>query len=200
MRRTFSSHCPVETRKKLYISLIRSQLVYGSQLWRPMLIKDITKLEQLQRRATKFILQDYDSDYKSRLLSLNLLPLMMMYELNDITFFISNVKNRSESFDIMKYVSFNSSNTRSGGNKLVHSRATNNSLRNLYFSRLVRLWNALPIFDLSLSEDTLRKKLKSFLMSFFKSNFVPNNTCSFHFLCPCSRCTSIPKAPNFISL
>ena len=101
VRRTFSSHCSVETRKKLYISLIRSQLVYGSQLWRPMLIKDITKLEQLQRKATKFILQDYDSDYKSRLLSLNLLPLMMMYELNDITFFISNVKNRSESFDIM---------------------------------------------------------------------------------------------------
>ena len=165
-----------------------------------MLIKDITKLEQLQRRATKFILQDSDSDYKSRLLSLNLLPLVMMYELSDITFFISNVKNRSESFDIMKYVSFNSSNTRSGGNKLVHSRATNNSLRNLYFSRLVRLWNALPIFDLSLSEDTLRMKLKSFLMSFFKSNFVPNNTCSLHFLCPCSRCSSIPKAPNFISL
>ncbi len=70
--------------KKLYISLIRSQMMYGSQLWRPMLIKDVSNLERLQRRATKFILQNYVSDYKSRLLSLNLLALMMLYELNDI--------------------------------------------------------------------------------------------------------------------
>ena len=100
VRQTFSSYCTVGTRKKLYISLIRSQLVYGSQLWRPMLIKDISSLEQLQRRVMKFILQDYTSDYKPRLLCLNLLPLMMLYELNDIMFFINNIKNRSESFDI----------------------------------------------------------------------------------------------------
>ena len=160
VRRTFSSYCTVGTRKKLYISLIRSQLVYGSQLWKPMLIKDISSIEQLQRRATKFILQDYTSDYKSWLLSLNLLPLMMLYELNNIMFCINNIKNRSESFDILKYVALNTSNTRSGGHKLVHTRPLNNTHRNLYFLRIVRLWNALPIPDLSLSVDTLRNKVK----------------------------------------
>jgi len=41
-------------------------------------------LEQLQHRATKYILQDYSSDYKSRLTNLNLLPLMYVLEISDI--------------------------------------------------------------------------------------------------------------------
>ena len=120
VRRTFSVYCTVSTRKKLYISLIRSQLIYGSQIWRPMLSKDIQKLERLQRRATKFILLDYSSDYRDRLLSLKLLPLMMVYELNDIMFFVTNFKEPSKSFDITRYVSLSSSNTRSNSRKLSH--------------------------------------------------------------------------------
>ena len=38
-------------------------------------------LERVQRRASKFILNDYSIDYKSRLIKLNLLPLMYIYEL-----------------------------------------------------------------------------------------------------------------------
>ena len=47
-------------------------------------LKDVAKLEQLQTRVSKYILQDYISDYKSRLISLKILPLMMLYELNDV--------------------------------------------------------------------------------------------------------------------
>lgn len=199
VRRSFSLFCTVGTRKKLYISLIRSQLVYGSQLWRPMLIKDIQKIEQLQRRATKYILQDFSSDYKSRLLALSILPLMMLYELYDIMFFISNVKKPSESFNILSHVSFSTANTRSGSHKLIHTRPISNSQRHFYFSRLVRLWNSLPIVDLSLSVETIRSKVTTFLWSIFVTQFVSSNTCSFHFLCPCSRCMSIPKSPNYSS-
>lgn len=200
IRRTFSLSCPVATRKTLYISLIRSQLVYGSQLWRPMLIKDVLKIEQLQRRATKYILQDYSSDYKSRLLSLNILPLMMLYELHDIMFFVNNVKNPSESFDILNHVSFSTSKTRSGSIKLVHLRPPTNSRRHFYFHRLIRLWNALPAVDLSLSNNTIRRKVSDFLWYMFTLNFDSSNPCSFHFLCNCNRCTCTPKASNFNSL
>ena len=63
IRRTFSPYNSVGTRKKLYISVIRAQLIimYGSVIWRPMLVKDIVLLEHLQRRSTKFILSDYSS-------------------------------------------------------------------------------------------------------------------------------------------
>ena len=64
IRRTFHTNCII-TKMKLYLSLVRSQLMYCSQLWRPNLIKDIHSLERVQRRATKYILNDYSSDYKT---------------------------------------------------------------------------------------------------------------------------------------
>jgi len=53
IRRTFTSNQSSATLTKLYISLVRSQLLYCTQLWQPHLIKDILSLEQIQRRATK---------------------------------------------------------------------------------------------------------------------------------------------------
>ena len=61
--RTFNVNS-IPTKKQLYISLVRSQLLYCSQLWRPQLLKDIFILEHVQRRATKFILNDYQLPYK----------------------------------------------------------------------------------------------------------------------------------------
>ena len=62
-RATSNSHSP-STKLSLYKSLIRPKLSYCSQLWRPYKIKDIKLFERVQRRATKFILKDYHSDYK----------------------------------------------------------------------------------------------------------------------------------------
>ena len=64
IRRTFiHNHLPT-TLVKLYISLVRSQLLYCTQIWRPHLMKDIVNLERIQRRATKHILNDYTGSYK----------------------------------------------------------------------------------------------------------------------------------------
>ena len=65
-KRTFRINC-IEAKKHLYISLIRSQLMYCSQIWRSQLIRDITTLERIQCRATKYTVNDYTSSYKSRL-------------------------------------------------------------------------------------------------------------------------------------
>ena len=63
LRRSFSNHS-VKVRKQLYLTLVRSKITYCSPIWRPNLIKDIDMLEKIQRRATKYILSDYVSDYK----------------------------------------------------------------------------------------------------------------------------------------
>ena len=68
LRRTFHTSCTY-TKKQLYLSLVRSQLMYCSQLLLPNLIKDISCLERVQCRATKYILNDFSSDYKIRLLN-----------------------------------------------------------------------------------------------------------------------------------
>ena len=64
----FSSTIPKSVKVKLYTTLVRAQVLYCSPVWRPYLIKDIKKLEQLQRQATKYVLSDYTSDYKTRLI------------------------------------------------------------------------------------------------------------------------------------
>ena len=81
LRRCFKTNS-IDAKRKLYISLVRSHLLYCSQIWRPHKIKDILLLERVQRRATKYILDDYTFSYKSRLTKLNLLPLMYIYELH----------------------------------------------------------------------------------------------------------------------
>jgi len=78
--------------------MIRSTLMYCSCLWRPYLLTDIDLLERLQRRATKYILNDYTSGYKQRLLKLELLPLMYIYDLTDIMFFIKSLKFPTDKF------------------------------------------------------------------------------------------------------
>lgn len=53
--------CPLECRKNAYLSLVRSQLDYGSTIYDPYLQQDINKLEKVQRRGVRFITQDYKS-------------------------------------------------------------------------------------------------------------------------------------------
>ena len=49
LRRTFSKTNSISVKKLLYTSLVRSQVIYGSQIWHPHLIKDIIILERVQR-------------------------------------------------------------------------------------------------------------------------------------------------------
>ena len=50
-----------DAKRKLYISLVKSHLLYCSQIWQPHKIKDILLFERVQRRATKYILNDSTS-------------------------------------------------------------------------------------------------------------------------------------------
>ena len=59
IHRNISASHSVSVKRLLYITLVRSHFAYCSQLWRPNLLKDISRLERVQRKATKFILSDY---------------------------------------------------------------------------------------------------------------------------------------------
>jgi len=134
LRRSFSSNIHVEAKKQLYISLVCSQLLFCSILWKPHLIKDINLIERIQRCAIKFILNDYTSDYKTRLLKLKLLPLMFTLNINDIIFLIKSIKFPSNSLNIMDFVTFISGNSRLANNhKLQHTRSSNVLSNNFYF-------------------------------------------------------------------
>ena len=76
------------------------------------MIKDTLTVEKVQRQTTKFILNDYESDYKTRLLKLDLLPLMYNLDFYDILFFIKAFQQPSSHFNINHYITFSHANTR----------------------------------------------------------------------------------------
>ena len=156
LRCTFNVNRTV-AKKQLYISLVWSHLLYCSQLWRPQLLKDVFILERVQWRATKYILNNYEQSYKERLEQLHLLPLMYTYELNDIIFFVKSLKSPADHFDIRRHVQFAESSTRSGTSfKLVHVKSLQSSYHHFYFNRIVRLWNYLPVIDITLPTHTIK--------------------------------------------
>ena len=152
-------------------------------------------LERIQRCATKYILNDYKSDYRHRLLSLRLLPLVMQLELYDIMFFIRCLKtpDPSNTFPMQSYVHFSEVNTRSSTHlKLMHSLCKSNITHHLYFNRLPRLWNSLPPINLDHSILTIRNQVLEAFWSHSESHFLSTNPCTFHYnICPCSVCLLI---------
>ena len=90
LKRTFPLLSGVSIRRSLYLSLVKSQLCYATQVWSPANVTLNAKVEQMQRRASRWILRTRkdQSSYKERLTLLDLLPLSLDRELKDLIFFI----------------------------------------------------------------------------------------------------------------
>ena len=90
LRRNSVMSFTTDHRKLLYLTFVRSYIGYASEVWAPSTIGSITKIEDLQRRATKFILNTHwqeDISYHERLSRLNLLPLTYWHEVKDLIFY-----------------------------------------------------------------------------------------------------------------
>ena len=60
--RTYRDVRDIRTKKLLYITWVRSRMEYASVVWLPHTKKNINSLEQVRRRATRFILgRDYSN-------------------------------------------------------------------------------------------------------------------------------------------
>ena len=81
IRRSFR-HLDPDTFSRLYKALVRPHLEYAVSVWNPYHIKDIKKLEQVQRRATKQITGLKDLSYDQRLQRLKLPTLVCAKILN----------------------------------------------------------------------------------------------------------------------
>ena len=93
IRRNTLSIKNTAARRALYLALVRSHFGYATQIWSPQSVELISKLERTQRRATKYILNlpfSTTVDYKTRLQSLNLLPVTYWHQYLDLIVVLQN--------------------------------------------------------------------------------------------------------------
>ena len=92
LRRSCSFSRNLDHRKVLYLAIVRSQFEHCSQIWRPVKITQMDKFEALQKRGIKWVFgEDFTyyskTEYFSKLKQLNILPLSLKFDLNDLVLF-----------------------------------------------------------------------------------------------------------------
>ena len=140
------------TRRFLYCSLVRPKLEYASNVWSPNTIKYRSVIQNVQRRATKFILNyPKNMSYPERLVETNLLPLEFRREMSDLQP-LYKAKMGLISMDINKYllISTYEPGYKSRRNYNVNNfhfvlKHKQNYFKNSFFVRSASLWNNLPI-------------------------------------------------------
>ena len=155
----------VNCRRLLYLTLVRSWAPQGSS-------SDLLRLESVQRRATKVILQDYESSYSDRLKKLNLIPISYWLEIKDIVFYYK-CKAGLYDLDIDKYIErpCHRSTRSSTGDFLRPNLCRTTLFRNSYFNRIVYLWNSLPS-DIKSSSSVISYILKAKLYEYYFNKLI----------------------------
>ena len=138
-------------------------------VWSPHTKRNINNLEQVQRRATRFILgRDYSEH--ERLSKLNLLPLQYHREINDVVYFFKCFKNIYK-LNIFDYVLFRSciKPLRNVDNLTLDVPFSRTDVfKNSFFVRICRLWNELL---LSIRELNTLSVVCENLMAFYHDKF-----------------------------
>ena len=86
----------LRVRRTVYLTIVRPQLGYATQVWCPQSIGLIRRVERVQRRVTKHILClpfQADIPYEERLKSSKLLPISYWHEFLDLILFYKIIKN-----------------------------------------------------------------------------------------------------------
>ena len=147
----------------------------------PARTSNLILVENIQRRATRFILRNSNLCYKACLIKLKLLPLSYWLEYLELVFFFKCPHGLIDfTCKFNCYFSFLKGNTRraSSGLHLKLNACCTSSFRDFYFNRITLMWNSLPknIKD-SDTVSSFKSKLKSFYITRLLTDFDGDNFC-----------------------
>ena len=138
-------HCNSKLKESAYISLVRSVMDYASCVWDPHLQKDIDKIEGIQRRAARFVCNDYGrrSSVTDMMSRLNWTPLSdRRREQRLILLF--KIINGLVAIPADDYIVFNQRRTRTSNCKSIKVQTCNTDIyKNSFFPRTINDWNEL---------------------------------------------------------
>ena len=148
IRRGFS-YLDKETMLRLYTSLVRPQIEYANPVWSPRFMKDITMVENVQRRATKMIPEIKDFSYEDRLKFLKLPTLAYRRARGDMieTYKILNSKydeKVSHFLPLHREAVAHPERVRGHSKKLYKGEWDKHVRKHSFSIRIADKWNSLP--------------------------------------------------------
>jgi exonuclease III len=193
--RALGFHAPVKAKKTLYLSLVRSQIEYGTIIWSPFTKTNLELIERVQRKATRYICNYANLNYKERLTRCDLVPLSSRREILDVQF---AHKGRSGVLgEDIRTLCTNRPHRRNvrldrGNSKIrAHSFQTE-TFSHFYTNRLPSIWNGLPEATRVLAyipKSTIFKSMvRRHFQSRFEQTFDPNSSCTWVSRCRCPTC------------
>jgi hypothetical protein len=198
-RHTNKGDFDVNTKKALYLTLVRPSLGYANQVWSNTSVGNLKTIESLQRRATRYILPNTELSYKERLLSLNMLPLTYWHEMNNITLFYKLI-NKHYNVQLNELIQFKNTRTTRHSSKydikvpLCKSKLFQNS----FYCVLPKIWNSLPVeVRLSSSKSVLKRKLTDYYTEALKNTYDIDYSQTWKTVCPkCSGTNNLSMRPS----
>lgn len=145
LQRNLSS-CDRAIKSRAYASLVRPIAEYASVAWSPHTAKDVSAIESIQRRAARFVFNDYSrySSVSAMLADLNWQSLEERRIINDLTMFYKiNFNFVNISFPAEIKLGFQGTR-RSHDYKFMPLSSSVNAYKYSFFPRTIPVWNGLP--------------------------------------------------------
>ena len=156
-----------EVITRLYTSLVRPHLEYAVQFWSPFYLKDESKLESVQRRATKLIPGFRCLPYEERLKRLDMFSLKDRRIRGDLIETFKILKNMDHINHEHFFELSSQLVTRNNGLKLKGQRFNTDLRKNFFNIRVIEFWNKLPASVVQANTiDTFKNRLDRY----FKEN------------------------------
>ena len=196
----------ISIRRSMYLTMVRPHIGYATQVWAPQSIDLMLKLERIQRRATRYILNlPFSSSvcYTSRLQSLSLLPICYWHEYLDLVFLFKSTHGLIDlNPSIIPRVRSTRCTRSSADVKSIKydiPRCKTTTYQRSKIVRVARTWNVLAD-DLNSSMDSLAV-FKSFLLKYYfnalNTTFNIEDPRSFKTIC--SKCNTARSLNNRIT-
>lgn len=156
-------HASVNIKEKLYHTLVRPHLEYGTAAWDPYYAKNINVLEKVQRRAARFTTNNYsrEASVTEMLKTLQWDSLQDRRRAHRLTCLY---KIHHDELEIPRtYITPKTDRARRGHDQQFQLYNTNlTSFTNSFFPRTIKDWNTLP--QSTISQPTMKSFKQSILL------------------------------------
>ena len=152
--RRILSGCTPEVKNTAYLTLVRPKLEYASSAWNPHMQCNIDKIEMVQRRAARFVYNDYSRySHVSPMIKALGWDSLEYRRLNNQVFMFYKIYEGPVGISLPPEISRNTRASTSPNCAPFHQLATlNDTYKYSFYPRAIRTWNSVP---LSLIPDSL---------------------------------------------